>query len=274
MKLVSLLLAVSVIYPVSGTAFSAPPDKANNVLYMSIVSTEVPGLAFIEKYKELNSKFKNLLVVNSNDCTNLKPDLLLLVSDMGSDEADIKSALNTARASVPDSYLRTCELKPDSTLANHVPYIHQSIFKLPAETISWSFDDVRSEIISLDSNYSILIERTYNGDINNEVEGRQAALILIDKKAGKKQQLLKQCWDFAQATRNANLLSFQCMTGVAANEFIHTVYVYNLQNNKIVFDQPYCQNPVLKGGASISCSREAVNESGKMALTPQVFSFK
>ena len=102
MKLLSLLLLGYSICPVVSAALSVPSEDSVKALYMSIISTEKEGLRFITKYQALDKKFKNIHIISSDDCTNLKPGLLLLVSDMGPNKDAIKSALLNVRKEIPD----------------------------------------------------------------------------------------------------------------------------------------------------------------------------
>ena len=270
-RLIQQLLICSIVFPVSGIPLSAAPDNSDSVLYLSIVATETEQLSALKKHPELSKKFKSLSVISSNDCTNLKPGLVLYVANKSHNKADAKQHLINAKAIVPDSYLRECHIKPHSLLSNDFTFIDNSIFALPEETISWSFDDVKSEIITLNENISFLIVKKFNGNINDEVEGRQSALYYIEPESRKPQLILNQCWDFALPSQKNKLLAFQCMTGMAANHYINTVYVYNLTKNNILFEREYCQKASINNQQLIGCLEEKVDANGELTLSPQTF---
>lgn len=273
-SLLQQLLVYSIVFPVPGIALSAAPDKPNVLLYLSIVATETEQLSAITKHHELSKKFKALSVISSNDCTNLKPGLVLYVADKVHNKADAKKALNKAKALVPDSYLRKCNIKPNSLLSNGFSYIHDSLFKLPEDTISWTFDDVMSELVPLNENISFLVEKKFNGDINDEVEGRQSALYYVEPNSTKPKLILNQCWDFASPSQKNKLLVFQCMTGMAANHYIHTVYAYNITQNNISFKKEFCQQSSIKNEKLIACLEESVDANGELKLVPREFEIR
>ena len=261
-------------YPGYGAALGTVPNDKGNSLYLSIVSTETQSLSIITRYRQLINKFENLGIISSSDCINLKPGLVLLVSHTNSSKSKIEAAISKAKTHVPDSYSRECKVKPDSFLAYNLPYIHSSIFSLPEDTISWTFEDAESELLPLDSDYSFLIEKIYNGKIDNEVEGRQASLFLVDDRGVKQHEILKQCWDFDKAARQNQQITFQCMTGSAANQVIHSIYVFSLSQNSIIFEEPYCQQPMLETESTLSCYEESVDEYGELKLSRKIYALE
>jgi len=276
-KLLPFIFVFCAPCPLSGVAFSSPPDKLpetkDKSLFLSIVATETQRLELIIKYQQLSKQFKYLRIVSSNDCSNLKPELVFLVSAQSSNKSKIKEALNNAKVHVVDSYMRECKAKPGSFLTYNIPFIDDSILKLPRGTISWSFDDVASQLIPLDDEFSFLVVKKYNGNINDEVEGREASLYLIKNKSSKRLKLLQQCWDFSEPVRKQSLFSFQCMTEMAVNQPVHTIYVYDIKEQKMVFKKSYCQKPEIKALSSVACYGESVNEFGELNLIQQVYKF-
>ncbi len=273
MKSLLLFLLVYSIYPVASAALSVPSENSSGSKYLSIISTEPEGLDFIIKYRVLEKRFEKIHIISSNDCINLKPGLLLLVSDMGPNKDAINTALSNARKTIPDSYLRECVVKPDSPLAYSLPFVDKSILNLPQTTMNWSFEDVASAVVSIDDGYAFYVRRLFNGNIDDEVEGRQAALSLFDKKTGQQQPVLSQCWDFAEALRFKQQLVFQCMTAMAGDHYIHTVYIFDLTRNKTIFEKQYCQKPVITGDGSVACYEESVNQFGELGLTKQTYRY-
>ncbi|RDH85991.1 MAG: hypothetical protein DIZ80_00525 [endosymbiont of Galathealinum brachiosum] len=267
-KRIQQLIICSIIFPVSGIALSAAPDNRDDLVYLSIIATETEEIRAINKHTALSKQFKNLKVISSNDCTNLKPGLVLYVSQLSNDNSAAKKALKETKTRVPDAYLRKCDIKENSLLSKHYSFIHSSIFNLPDDVINWSFDDMKSELVSLNDNSSFLIEKQFNGDINNEVEGRQSVIYFINKNSTNKQLILKQCWDFKATDQNKQLITFQCMTGMAANHYIHTVYVYNINKNNILYKKEYCQQANFKDDSQLSCLEESVDEMGELKRVP------
>jgi len=66
--------------------------------------------------------------------------------------------------------------------------------------------------------------------------------------------------------RKNNNISFQFMTGMADNEFIHTIYVYGISQNKIIYKKEYCQSKLFKPDTELSCDEESVNEFAELKL--------
>jgi hypothetical protein len=180
MKIIRLLIIGYIVYPGLGLASNAELNATDDNLYLSIVGTELQRFEVISKYRQLNKQFESLSVVSSDDCTNLKPGLVLFVSAMSDDKARVKQALSHAKNHVADSYLRECVVKNNSLLSYNIPYIHSTLIRLPEETINWSFDDIKSEIVVLDNEHFFQIEKKYNGDIDSATEGRQSALYYLD----------------------------------------------------------------------------------------------
>lgn len=274
LKIISLLLTCLVAYPFSSAALSASPEKQNGSIYLSIVSTETETLGFIEKYAKLVKQFNDIKIISSNDCSNLKQGLVLIASATSASKAEINSALSRAKALVPDSYQRECKIKPGSLLYYNQLFIQPSILNLPADTINWAFGDAKSEIRTLDKDYTLLLKRAYKGDTDDEVEGRQTSLHLFNVKSHKEKTILKQCWDFENQKRLDNMMTFQCMTGKAGNQFIHTVYVYDIEKDKVLLEKQYCQNPSISSKKTISCDEESVNEFGELKLKKNEYRIK
>jgi hypothetical protein len=64
------------------------------------------------------------------------------------------------------------------------------------------------------------------------------------------------------------------MTGMAANQYIHSVYAYDMNQNKILFEKEYCQKAKIKNESQISCLEESVDEFGELKLSHRVFDIK
>lgn len=268
------LLISSFAFPVCGIAFSAAPQNNNTALFITIVATETEQLSAISRYASLKDKFDELSVISSNDCTNLKPGLVLYVANKYQNKADADKALVQAKSIVADSYIRECQIKPGSLLDNNLTFIHESIFKLPEDTISWRFEDTRSEISHLNEQISFIIERKYNGDINNEVEGRQSSLYMLDNITNRKTLILDQCWDFAESTKKDNLIAFQCVTGSGGNHYIHSAYTYDTNTHKVIYSKEFCQKPEIIDKTHLRCQEESIDANGELTLSPREFILK
>ncbi len=272
MKPLQKLIVCSIIFPIPGIALSAAPDINAGLVYLSVVATEIESIDAIKQYPALSKQFKDLKVISSSDCRNLKPDLILYVSKISSDKQVTKKALKLAKTLIPDAYFKKCNVKENSLLSSHYALIHYSIFNLPDDTINWSFDDMKSQLLPFNKSISFLIEKRLNigksVDANGEAEGRQSAIYLINKKSANKHLITEQCWDFLATDQNKQLIAFQCMTGIAANHYIHTVYIYNTKTNSIVFNKPYCQQAKFINSTLVTCSEESVDEMGELKLLP------
>jgi len=268
-----LILIMFCTYPITSTALSASPIIQEKPLYLSIVATEENNLEFLAKQAELSKHFKNLKIINSNDCSNLKPGLVLLASDISFNKNKIMQALTAAKKHVTDSYLRECKVNKNSLIYYKQEFIDSSILSLPSNTISWTFDDVHSEFKSLSNSYALVIKRTYSGNPHDEVEGRQAAVFLFDKTSGNNKKLLKQCWNLEYVALSNNTLTFQCMTAIAGNTPIHSVYVFNSKNKNLLFTKQYCQKPVSINNHILQCDEESVNELGELNLKRAEFAY-
>jgi len=250
---------------------SAAPAKSDNVLYFSIISTETPGLEFISKHKKLNRQFTNLSLVSSNDCLNLKPNLILFVSELSKDKVKTNSALSKAKELIPDSYFRECKVRPGSLLFYKLPFIHKSILNLPDDTINWSFEMTRSELIRLDKDVVLLTEKKYNGDLFDGAQGSVQPLYVLDNISTKLKTILPRCEAVANVSRYKKKISFHCTTSVAGLASIHTVYVYDIPSDKITFEKNYCQKAKLKSNSRLSCFEESVNQFGEIKLEKREF---
>lgn len=267
-KVISLLMFL--VMPFTSMALSASPQvNTAGIKYLTIVSTETEGLEFIRAYHRLNKRFPSLEVISSRHCKNLKPGLVLLVAAIDDDKNTSDSHLKTARQHVKDSYQRQCEVDTASILAHGLPLVDQSVLKLPEGTVNWSFEDVTSSTRTVSEDYIALVKKTFSGSLDDELEGRRVEINLINRKNGRQARVIESCHDFDHVVMNHQKIAFQCVTGSAANEYIHTVYLYDVPGNKITVSEGYCQQPAFNK-SSLHCKKESVNESGELKLVDKV----
>lgn len=169
--------------------------------------------------------------------------------------------------------MRSCTIKQNSLLFHKTPYIHPSIFKLSdEEQFNWSFEDMASKMFSINENNVVFLEKSFRLIPSEPGDGRQSKLYNIKK--AKKTVILEQCWNFSIAETKDNVFVFQCMTGIAANEFINTTYAYQLNSKKMVFEKSHCRNAKTVDANKLECEEEAVNEYGELTLTKSSFKIK
>ncbi len=270
-KLAVILSVTSV--SISCGAAGTQPVKSEQALYLSIISTQPEGMEFIPKYQQLQGEFQSMQVIKSSHCSNLKPGLILITSEYGPDKPKVTKALSTAKKKVPDSYLRECHVVSGTTLAYGLPTFDSSIQKLPESVINWSYTDTVSSVFNVDDGHAIYVQKIFNGDVENEAEGRQTRLNLFNVKTGKTSLMMDQCWDFSGLKVNGDFLTFQCMTAMAGNQYIHTSYVYDQGDSKMVFQKEYCQQPDIAQVKQLKCLHESINDKGELELEKQTFSY-
>ncbi len=250
---------------------AAPPSKVES-LFLVIVGTEKQETSIISKYQELGKKYSKIELISTNDCINLKPDLVLLVAQRASTKADAEAILQEAKKHVADSYVRECKVKPAALLARGISLVHDSILVLDNDALSnWVYSDVVTETVDLEHEMFLLVERSFNSELVDFGDGRQSTLRWM-KNGVEPVQVLDQCWDFSLTNQQESFVVFQCMTAMAADNYIYTSYVFDTNKKHIIFKKEYCQDGVLKDEAHLVCQAQSVNEFGELNLEHKQFS--
>ncbi len=266
-----LFITLALLLQSCGTDASAPVEANINSKYLVIMGTEKQEISVVNKYQELNKKVAGIRLVSTNDCDNLKPNLVLFVSDITENQDLAQKSLEKARDVVPDSYLRECKLKTPSRFQLNLPMIHKSILSLDEEELyNWSYSDAESVLFTLNKPELLFVEKTFDQDLNDIGDGRKSTVLFI--KGTENKLVVDQCWDFKLTDQQEEMLVFQCMTSMAADNYIFTTYVFNKKQNKVVFAQEYCQNGKLDAGATLACDEQKIDEFGSVTLVEKRFS--
>jgi len=252
----------------NGATSENAPDKAlSGEVWLAIIATETSAAAIAAKRKQLLNLYPSAKIVHSNDCSNLKPGLFLLVSHISGKDRTPEEVLTEIRTDVVDAYSRPCSVVTPSLLSLRIPVIHASIDQVPVDAVNWSNEDRVSQLLKVNDAEYLLIERAYDSHNESPLEGMKQSVYYF--KGYPKQRILieKNCWDISQPDSLGNRFSLHCANEMAADQWLHTSIVFDIEAQSIVFRESYCRNPRLASENQLSCEKESIDADGRLSLS-------
>ncbi|MDH5178283.1 MAG: hypothetical protein OEY07_01270, partial [Gammaproteobacteria bacterium] len=224
-----ILLAAGVL-KINAEGSGSMPAKVDLV----IISTKMTAKEILAEKKLLKNQFSDARIISSNDCTNLKPSLIFLVAGIYNTSEAAEKGLSTVRQSIKDAYHRPCNIKYEGLLYFDIPIIHPSIEKVPDDAVNWDDSDMMTELFSFSGLGHFISERNYVSNDTEMTEGRRQTIYFFDRSNNKKTQLQEHCWNFSDVKHNSRFFTFHCATEMAANNFIHSSFVYDREKLSLV----------------------------------------
>jgi hypothetical protein len=240
-------------------------DAAPDRVWLPVVATEKTVAAAVAAADRLGRDMP-LSIVSSDDCSNLRPALFLVVPALPTDRAAAEAQLAQwrDRGGVPDAYLRACEVAPDSRLAIGLPLLDPSIRQRPPETASWTVDDAVSRVLPLGNGWLALIVPHYKPEPDDAREGLRTA-VRVAGPPGLERRILQPDCVGPEIAASGLLVALACAVEVAGENLLHVTRVYRLPGGEQVMVQDSCRDPELSGTRLI-CQGERVDADGRLHL--------
>lgn len=243
---------------------SAQPGAAQETRWLPIVATRESLTEAVDAANALASPAA-LRVVSSDDCSNLRPGLFLVVPTIATEKQRAEEALRTWRARVTDAYLRACEVMPDNRVALGVPYIDPSIAERPPDTVNWTYEDAVSQVRVLPNGVIAAIIPRYEPDPDDVREGLRVGVSLMAQPGGERRPLMDDCLVPALAA-SGPFVAIACVTGAEGDNLVHLTRAFRLSDLKVLGQRDHCRDPEF-AGAGLSCAAERVDADGQLNLT-------
>jgi hypothetical protein len=239
--------------------FCIAPFARGERLWLVIGASDPSAAAIAQKARRLAAGATEGLVADIRDCGENRNVFAWVVS-----ENDAKQALQRARETSKDAYVRRCDVKPRSLLALRVSAVHPSIADVPSSAVNWDESDRVSSVRPLPDGRTLVVNRHFVPAPDDPLEGRRERVLLADG-AGNLHVLEENCLDSSGSSSKSGLLALECVRGPAADHLLHSVIVFEPSGRKLV-EVPRCRTPAWPGSATLACQEEAVRADGQLIL--------
>jgi hypothetical protein len=242
------------------------PEAWGDTVWLVVSASGRSVLPLIEKKNSLNRDWPSAIIVASDDCKNARPGFFVLAVEVAKDKSQAEKILFALRKSVPDAYLKRCEVLEKSRLSFGIPLIDPSIQDVPRDVVNWDDTDRITELRNLRDMDFIIVKKVFVPKDDSFREGRRTEIYFFRGDPKKAVLLDKDCWDFGGINYRGSLLTFHCACEVAGDHFIHRSMVYRLQPPEKIFERTYCRNPELLRDNLVRCEEESVDADGELHL--------
>ncbi len=234
--------------------------------WIPILGTFTSPSSALKSIKKLSINGAELNLISSNDCKNIKPNLIIATVGVFTDKKTAQEKVNHWKTKdIKDAYLKVCKLKPNSRLALNIPLIDASFQQLEDDPLNWEIKEILSSIKSIGENQLIAIKPYYIKDPEDIREGLRQQIVLYSTNNRKPIILSKDCVD-PDFFDNSNFLGFSCAEEVAAMNLLHKVYVFSRKNGERVKSVEHCRSAKIVN-QQLECLKETVNNEGELQLT-------
>lgn len=247
---------------IAGLVTAVRRSVAEQLHLVVVASSLTPG-GIAEEAKPLSAQFKNGLVIQTSDCGDAR-NVYAFVSGVEKSREAARSTLASTRAAVPDAYVKSCEVKPDSLLALRVPAVDGSIADVPANAVNWGDDDRVSTVRRLPDGRSLIFVRYYVEAAGDPLEGRRERVVLAQS-PDKTTVLVEQCMHPGKAAALARRIAFDCATEQAGDHLLHAAHAFDESGGKLM-EIAHCRNPRWEKKTILTCEDESVGADGKLTL--------
>lgn len=248
----------------ASTAAAAADGK--KVVWLVVgASAPSPG-AIAKAAKTVAAKNPAGFVFQTTDCGE-KQNVFGLVLDVSDSAEAAKAALQRARDTVKDAYIKRCTVVPRSLLDLRFPAVDPSIAGVPDDAVNWEDVDRVSTAINLPDGRNLVAQRKFVDDPEDPLEGRRVRVLLVNG-PGKGTVLNDDCTTPERFKSRDGLLTFQCAGQEAGDQLLHVVLVFD-KDGKQLAKVDSCRNPSLPDDATVLCSEESVDARGRLKLRPK-----
>ena len=235
------------------------PAEGQKTVWLVVGASDPSPAGIAHVAKGLSGKVPGELVFQTRDCGDQRNvfGVALAVAD-SPDSA--KAALQGARATIKDAYIKRCTMVPRSLLDLRFPAVELSIANVPDDAVNWDDSDRVSSAIKLPDGRNVVAQRVFEDDPEDPLEGRIVRVILVNA-PGKGLLLSDDCMRPDRFKVRDGLLTFQCDSQEAGDQMLHSVLVFD-RDGKQLANVDTCRNPSLPDDATLLCSQESVDLKG------------
>ncbi len=242
-------------------------DISTPMRWLSIVATESSVNNAFASATKLQRGGGKLLLVETDDCHNLRKGLYVIVAGIHDIRASAESAIAEWRKKgVDDAYLRSCEVVVPSRLSIGIPLLDPSLTRCRIETINWGMEDVVSRVTALDNRWVALIVPRYKANPDDIREGLRIGVRLYNLDQDRSLDLSSDCID-PEFVLNATHVALTCIDETAGIHMLHRTQLNALANGRIVAKESRCAKPTFKQDHWV-CQKESVDAKGILELKP------
>lgn len=247
--------------------------SASEKHWLTILGTFTSPSQAVNAIKKLSKQNTKVSLISSNDCNNIKPNLIIAIEGTFTKKATAQEKANNWKAKgVKDAYIKTCKVKPNSKLALNIPFISPSFQQLDFDPINWNMKEVLSSIKVLDKNQVIAIKPYYMKDPEDIREGLRTKIELKWINNKKSVVLSKDCIDF-NFFKDPEFLGFSCVKEIAAMNSLHQVNIFTRTDGKIVKSIKRCRSAKIVN-RQLQCLKETVDINGELQLMKTTISLQ
>ena len=246
---------------------AGPGDAPVLMRWLPIVATQSSVSDALASATELRRGGGELLLVETDDCHNLRKRLYVVVAGIHVARAAAESAIAEWRKQgVDDAYLRSCEVVVPSRLSVGIPLLDPSLTRRRIEAVNWSLEDAVSRVVALGDRWVALIVPRYEADPEDIREGLRIGVRLYSLDLRRSLDLSSDCID-PEFALNATHVALTCVNETAATYLLHRTQLYALADGRIVAEESRCAKPTFEQDRWV-CQKESVDAEGVLELKP------
>lgn len=221
----------------------------------------VSGIA--KKAEPLYRSVPDGFVIQTADCGD-KQNVFLWVGATANADKPALAARLRIRQTVPDAYMRLCDVRPGSLVALRMSVVDRSIGLLPDNAANWEAGDRLSLMRPLPDGRSLVIVRYFANDPSDPFGGKRERVVLVNR-GGKRVALDNDCVNSSDAIAQHGYVAFECVRGLASDNVVHGVAVFDDSGAKL-FEAGRCRDPKWAGERVLACDSEVVDADGQLQL--------
>jgi len=262
-------LVLLMLFSAASFATAGGTDDSEPTLWLPIVATEKKVSNALSSMLKLQRCESELIIVETNDCLNLREDLYLVVAGIHESRMAAESMIDEwHRLGVEDAYLRSCQVIVPSRLSLGVQLLDPSFARQETEAVNWELKDAVSLVISLNDQTIALVLPTYEVDLEDIREGLRIGVRIYLTTQRRYLDLSSDCIDpeFSLSTEH---IALTCVNESAATYLLHRTQLFSLAGGQVVAEEKRCTNPLFEQ-ERWTCKKESIDADGIMELQPTV----
>lgn len=235
------------------------------IRYLVVAGSSRDPTEIAKRANDLSTSIPNGIIAQSADCGDTR-NVFAFVAEVSDSLQRARSAAERLKPAVKDAYIKKCDVKAGSLLALGIGAVDASIADLPKDAVNWNDTDRVYSTILLSPSLSLVIERYYAPGSDDPLEGRREGILLATTD-GRRRPLEESCYGTKGASLNGRLIAFECEREQAADNILHSVLVYT-DDGRLAQEIERCREPKWAAKDRLTCLKESVDSSGKLALAP------
>jgi hypothetical protein len=202
-------------------------------------------------------------VIQTADCGDKQNTFMWVGATANADKPALAARLRI-RQTVPDAYMRLCDVRTGSLVALRTSIIDRSIGLLPGDAANWEPGDRLSLLRPLPDGRSLVIVRYFANDPGDPFGGKRERVVLVSR-TGKRVVLDNDCVNPSNAITQHGYLAFECVRGLVSDNVVHGVAVFDDSGSKR-FEVRRCRAPKWAGDRVLACDFEDIDADGRLQL--------